>query len=192
MTIQDAFARFVRDRIPQLACIGTVTATDGQTCTVLPIAADTPIHGVRLRATIDNDSTQGLLITPRLGSYVALGYLDARAGEAFLLMYSEIETIEIKSEHMAVKVDLSTAKITLNATEININNGQNGGLACIQPLRAALNQLNQSILTIKTAIQSAPIVPSDGGAAFKAALIAATASIQPIDISTLEDTQVKH
>lgn len=197
--VRQAFLSLINSQIPNVAIIGKVLAVNGQTCEVLPNGAEASVKGVRLMATID-ENDEGVLVTPVKGSFVAITYLDASEGaEAVVVMYSEIEVIVEKGKKATFKRDLSKGKFDLNLEEFDlmlkkftINNGTNGGLVNIEPLKQDLTKIQVFLSTLVAAIAGAAITPGDGGAAFKSALSAAISTLPLPLVSGLEDKKITH
>ncbi|HRF82634.1 MAG TPA: hypothetical protein PL070_21415, partial [Flavobacteriales bacterium] len=75
---------------------------------------------------------------------------------------------------------------------IAINGEQYGGLIKVQELRTELTKVNTFLTTLRSAIQSAPVAPGDGGAAFKSALISALSALQVPTYTNIESSKTKH
>ena len=95
---------------------GTVVSTEGLTCTVRLGTLTVP--GVRLRATMQNDSEE-LRVTPAIGSAVIVGSLSGDLNSLVLITCDKVQSI-------------------------TINGGSLGGLVNIQELTSALNSLVQT------------------------------------------------
>lgn len=189
--IKEALKGLIKSQINESILIGKVKKVNGQTCDVLPLGGEAELLDVRLMATID-DNDDGLLITPKVGSFVAVAIFSHEAGEAVVVMFSEIESIQEKGIKGSFKRDLKQGKYELNAEETVFNNGTNGGLVNVQPLVQDLTTIKVFLQTLQIAIQSAPVVPTDGGASFKAALMTAVSGLQLPAISGYEDEKIKH
>ena len=124
------------------------------------------VPDVRLRAsTTDEDSE--LILVPAVGSAVIVGALSDDFGQLALLSMDKVETI-------------------------TIHGGKQGGLVLAPSLVEKLNALEDDINNLKQAIKSAPTVPNDGGASFKAGLQGwAGASLSKTKQSDIENSKVK-
>lgn len=196
--ILNELTNLIKSHLSNSFCVAEVKKVDGQTCDVLPIGAEAMLLGVRLMATID-DNEQGILVVPKTGSYVLIGFISDAAGEAFVSMFSEIDGIRVFGENGELNLDLTAGKyalntneITLNANKTTFNDGTNGGLVNVNPLIQDINTIKVFLQTLVTAIQAAPIVPSDGGGSLKASIIAAISTLPLPTVQGYEDTTVKH
>jgi hypothetical protein len=148
----------------------TVTAVNGNTCTVSPLNGGPEIPDVKL---ITN-SGNGLLITPAINSVVEV--VKDGPFTAFVAQYSEIESITL---------DVNTT--------IVINGGSNDGLVNVNDLVTKLNNLENDINDLKTAFSSWIVVPNDGGAALKTISASWYGSpLVPTIATDIEDPNVKH
>lgn len=164
--------------------IGTVTAVDKikATCSVkLLEETEIVLEGVRLQA-IDNEQDNGFLTFPKIDSSVVIGKLDNRS-VFWVAMVSEVEEIIWKIDNKEV--------LKINASKITFNEGQKGAMVEIAKLKAQLNKAEQSITQLKNILTGWTPVPTDGGAALKAAI--STWAAQPLTetvISDLENTNI--
>lgn len=122
---------------------GIVKSIEGTSCTVNIEGLDIP--DIRLRASLTEEGDE-LLITPKVGTAVIVGSLSG-----------DINNLAVLS------VDV--------ADTIVFHGGKQGGLVISPKLVARLNSLEEEINSLKTAIKTAPIGTSDGGAVFKAGLM---------------------
>ena len=98
------------------------------------------------------DESNGLLIVPKKGSFVTIGFLDRN--NAVVLLFSEIE------------------KIVLNVSDtIEINGGKNGGLVLSEKVKSELdtviqrvNDIVSALTTIATSLTSTDKTPVLGAA----------------------------
>jgi len=175
-------AQAIRQAVRQLAgsgikwCyIGTVVSVDKSknVCIINPLNGDAEITDVRLNA--EESSTKGIVIYPKEGSVVMVSMYDNMNG--YISMFSEVESVGIQASE----------KITLNGDSF-------GGLVKINELVTELLKVKIFLQTLQAAIQSSPVVPTDGGAAFKAGLVAATSGLQIPDFvsENLSNPKIKH
>ena len=150
--------------------LAKVKNVDGQTCTVT--IDDLELADVRLRAVV-NDEESGIVITPTVGSFVMITDLsNGDKRDWAVVMYSEIDKIEI-------------------------NGGKNGGLIKIEDLVSRLNAIEDDINNLKTALSSWVPTAQDGGAALKKTLTIpgtgwATKQLTKTKTSDLEDDKITH
>lgn len=146
-----------------LASVVSVSG-NGETCSVL--AEGATWEDVRLTAV--SDGRTNLHIKPAVGSYVICADL-SRGGMSDLavVMVSRIDLIEVgTAEHTAVKGDV---------------------------LHSELDKLTHRVDTIIQAIKAATPTSGDGGAALKAAIVAALEAIPAKeDFSKIENDKIKH
>lgn len=150
----------------QLLLVGTVKATDGETCTV-------DIQGLEIdevRLTAVNDGTSGkLLLTPATGSYVLMA--DLSGGElrdVAVVGYTQLESVETTCE------------------QITLNGGSNGGLVNIEQLKNWMQSVEKDLQTLQTLLKSSPIAGNGAPAA-----IAFTPQTKSV-ASDIEDETITH
>lgn len=150
--------------------LAKVKNVDGKTCTVT--IDELELADVRLRAVV-NDEESGIVITPTVGSFVMITDLsNGDKRDWAVVMYSEIDKIEI-------------------------NGGKNGGLIKIEDLVSRLNAIEDDINNLKTALSSWVPIAQDGGAALKTTLTIpgtgwATKQLAKTKTSDLEDDKITH
>lgn len=160
--------------------IGKVESVDGRTCTVNPVDGGAAIENVRLNAYSDGD--QGLVITPKVDTFVIVGMISEV--DALVLMCYEIESIEIIAGDTSLEITNG---------EILFNGGSNGGLIKISDLVSKINDVENDINSLKQAFFTWVPVVQDGGVALKTATGSWVGqqfvNTQAVDI---ENTDVKH
>lgn len=197
--IRKMFDKMIRNKIPIQAEIGEVISvdTDRKVCDVMPIGGESPIKAVRLQAEVmeevgESKPFRGKMDIPKVGSYVIVSIVGNDKAEAFICLCTELDkSVEAGENDFRIEKDFKTAKMQVDS-EIVFNGGNNAGLANVNPIKTAIDLLSNNMQVLFSAIQAAPIVPSDGGAAFKAALITATSVLQMPDTSQFEDKKIKH
>lgn len=124
-----------------LICTVDAVDKDARTVDCTPLDEGAPLLGVNLQA--NQESRFGVVIFPRVGSYVVVGFVaDGSAG--IVLMTDDVESIE-----MVVKDDNTSLKITEDG--IVLNGGSLRGLVKIAELEDNLNQLKDYVDTLKSA-----------------------------------------
>lgn len=178
----------IADMIRQLAQNGRQTINlictvdsvdkDARTVDCTPLDEGAPLLGVNLQA--NQESTFGIVVFPRVGSYVVVGFI-AEGSAGVVLMTDDIESIEIVISDSTtgvvldeegaritvgdkVSAELSVDKITckvgnnigaeLTENGISLNGGSLRGLVKIAELEDNLNQLKQYVETMKSAVSS--------------------------------------
>jgi hypothetical protein len=150
------------------------------TCYCEPIADHADIQQVRLIAQQDN----GFMLTPRENSVVVVSFLSDES--AYISMVSEVEKV-------TCYIDAGN-RYEFDNNGFIWNDGTFGGMAKTGVLATRLNNIENKINAILTAIGTTWVpVPNDGGAALKALFIAPLAT--PVTLTTqatIEDTKIKH
>lgn len=128
-----------------------------------PLNGDPNLLAVRL---IAGASATPLLITPVIGSAVIATFLSSNT--AFISLYSEVESVEIRG-------------------------GDLGGLIKIEDLKSELAKLTARVDDIISAINGGVPVAADGGAALQTSIKAALALIiNKENFTNMENEKVKH
>lgn len=151
-----------------MSILGTVFSVDEDemTCVINPIAEGAPYLDVRLMADPDNQDTS-IYFKPKVDSIVMISPQDEVT--YFVSMYSEVD-------------------------EVWLRGTSNGGLVKVSDLVTKLNNIENDINSLKTVFSTTWIVvPSDGGAALKAAASTwAGQTITPTVDNDIQSTTVKH
>lgn len=152
---------------------GTAVNVDeaNRTCDLEPSGDDATRFDIRLQAIAGLDT--GMVVIPKEGSFIGVTFVNRSTG--FVSVYSEVD------------------KVLVDAESFEFNGGVNGGLINVSDLVERINIIESDINDLKTALASWVPVPSDGGAALKAALASYFGSplIDTVE-SDIEDTKVKH
>jgi hypothetical protein len=160
--------------------IGEVDNVDGRTCTVNPVDGSAAIENVRLNAYSDGD--QGLIISPKKGTYVIVGMISAV--DTMVLMCFEIESIIL---------NMGNTTLSITDGEILMNGGENGGMIVIENLVDKINAIENDINSLKQVFSTWVTVPQDGGAALKAASASWSANqIVNMQTADIENAVIKH
>lgn len=135
---------------PTSSLICTVDAVDKVSRTVdcTPLNEGAPLLGVNLQA--NQESNFGVVIYPRLGSYVVVGFVaDGRAG--VVLLTDDIESVEIVVSDKTSRVLIDEDRVRVDVGEeisaelrkdgVVLNGGRLGGLVKVESLTAKLNEL---------------------------------------------------
>lgn len=163
----DVLNQKIKESLPRQAIFAEVVSyeSDTNTITVRPTTDSDNIENVSLDA--QGDATKGFFAIPKVGSDVIVDFID---NLPFVRMYSEVDTIMLKSDTFGglVKIDdLKTQSDTQhNAIKAAI-------IAALTPLDAQLIALGQA----------------GGGVT---ALNSAWTSVLALNKSTLENTNVTH
>ena len=160
MTIADIIKEIAKGNVSQSIIVCTVTAVDTKARTIdaQPIDDGAPLLAVNLQA--NQDAEVGLVLFPRIGSYVVVGMLDGYAAGVVLLT-EDVESILATVGNMSIE---------MTEEGIKLNGGDLGGMVKVEDLTTRLNAIEDDINNLKNAMANAPITPQDGGAAFKAGM----------------------
>ena len=157
------------DELYSQVCKVTTVDESNRTVDVQPINGDPELFDVMLQANIQQEV--GFCPIPKEGSYVIVTFLTRST--AFVSLFTELD------------------QIIIDVPEIVINGGKNKGLIKVDALQAEVSKLNANFEVIKQAVIGAATSPGDGGAAFKAALIAAL-QFQDADVTGTTNEKVQH
>ncbi|MDR0873905.1 MAG: hypothetical protein LBN27_10655 [Prevotellaceae bacterium] len=137
-----------------------------------PIDDSAQLLSVDLQAL--QEKNKGLVMFPKVGSDVVVGYLDKN--NAVVILTTEID------------------KITLDITDtITINSGKNGGLCITPELKTQLDKLTARVDTIIDAINNAVPATDQSGAGLQTTMKAILATIlKKEDFSNIENEKIKH
>jgi len=168
-----------------LATVLRVDRAEG-TCDVAPVNdEDGVIYDVRLASVIDG-SGKGVFIYPSEETPVIVGMIEGEETKYFLESVSCFDAASIVAQNGFEAALSDDGKLVFNG-------GDNGALVNIDPLKRILCALDDKIISIIKAIQNAPVVPTDGGASFKAALITSLLNeLIPVNKAGLGDNDICH
>lgn len=170
--IADALKELAKKFGPSTILYADVTSVDAdnRTCDVVTDDATT-ITQVLLQSGEAADID--VLFIPAVNSRVLIGVIQNSA-DYFVVKSGELQGIKI------------------NCTAIEFNGGTLGGLPKRDGVKAQLNKLENDLNSLKTAFNGWVPVPSDGGAALKAAAaIWAGATLTATVNGDIENTQIK-
>lgn len=214
MNIADIIKSIARDGGEFYHKICTVNSVDEDARTVdcTPIDEGAPLIGVNLQANQGNDC--GVVLFPAVDSYVLVGFLSPAV--AVVLLADEIDKAEVTiGDNKAVMdsdgVELTTKKVTVTVTDSKVSidadgttleleknkttfNGGSETMANANDLKQQLTTMSGRIDAIINAFSSAGIAPMDGGATFKASLIATLAPhlANKENFANIVDNKIKH
>ena len=146
-----------------------------------PLDESAPILGCSLQG--DQEGEEGFLLLPKVGSYVIVGLVDGQ-DTGVVLLTDELEALDVK---------IGDKTLHFTSEGIVFNGGELGGIIKIEELTAKLNTIEQDINALKQALSAWTPIPSDGGAALKAAVTSwAGKPLQKSKRGDYEDPNVKH
>jgi hypothetical protein len=148
------------------AVSGTVVDVSDRVVEVEPLNGSANFPA-QLQATPGADS--GFVVIPTKGSFVVAVFLGP--ANAFVVGFSDFDVIEL-------------------------GGSENGNVAIITKMADEIQKLTDQINAIRNALSSAPVVPADGGAAFKAGIVASISAVPFIPPNFTDETvgneKVKH
>lgn len=163
------------------ACIVTAVDRTSRSIDCEPLDESAPILGCSLQG--DQEGEEGFLLLPKVGSYVIVGLVDGQDTGAVLLT-DTLEALELK---------IGDKTLHFTSEGIVFNGGDLGGLIKVEELTTKLNTIERDINSLKQAISTWTPIPSDGGAALKAAITSwAGKQLQQSRRGDYEDPNVKH
>lgn len=175
---------------------GTVTAVDKNTDTMSlsPIDGSADFMSVKLQAIDNTDQGRSDIVRyPTIGSFAIIGLLNNDDADTFLIMATKYESL-VMIVAQSVKITASgNGNVTIDATKITINGGNNNGLVNIVPLVTKLNSLektvNDHLISYKTHVHTGV---TTGPGASGPTLSATPANIKLTKKAELEDTKITH
>jgi len=198
----------VKEAIRQLAMAGTeiyskvctVDAVDEQARTIdcTPLDESAPLLGVNLQA--DQSSENGCVSVPTVGSYVVVSFLNDNVAVVVLTEQIDKMLVKIGSSQAEIidgtmNLDIDGTTVTIDSNGVVVNDGTEK-TPYGDKLQVQLNKMSARIDAIINAFSSAVVAPTDGGASFKASLIASLSSYltpaQKEDFSEVLDEKILH
>lgn len=164
MDLRDAIRSIAgTDKISVFGILATVISVD-------PGSATCDCDPIDDSATIEGVRLQsgpgnGKLYIPKVGSVVIVHLVSD--SEGYVTMFSELDSIQFLD-------------------------GSHGGLTKTQELKTQLDKSNEVLSAIANVLTTWSPVPNDGGAALKAAVIAALAGKTIGNFSNIENTDITH
>ncbi len=101
---------------------------------------DANILKVRLRAGL-NGSFKGMVVYPKVGSWVLVSHIDNDPAAASVIQYTDIDSIEIELENGSKLFMKNNGEIHIKSQKIIMNDGTKGPMAIIAKLVQKYNQL---------------------------------------------------
>ena len=196
--IADTIRRLAQGGRQTVSLICTVDAVDKDARTVdcTPLDEGAPLLGVNLQA--NQGSQFGVVVYPRVGSYVLVGFI-AEGEACAVLMTDDIECVEVvvsddtsrvvvNEDHVLVNVGDDT-EMELTKDGITLNGGNLGGLVKLSELENNLDQLKRYVETMKSAVStglnavgaSTAASGAAGAGAFEVAMAAASIMFEDME-----------
>jgi hypothetical protein len=175
---------------------GTVKTVDkdADTCVVTPIDGGADYLDVKLEA-LDHsgDVRSDIVRYPELNAVVVVGLIDNDHLNTFLIKASRYESV-VFLVAKTVKITASgNGNVTVDATSIQFNGGNNNGLVNIKPLVDKLNNLEKTVNDHLTSYQGHTHPGVKAGGDISAPTSASVPdSLTKTKVSDLEDTKITH
>ena len=200
--IQDAIRQLAQGGRQTASLVCTVDAVDKDARTVdcTPLDEGAPLLGVNLQA--NQGSKFGIVVFPRVGSYVVVGFVaDGSAG--VVLLTDDVESVEVVISESTARIEADEEGVhvrmgddtsaELTGEGVILNGGSFGGMVKAEQLTQRINAIEKDINTLKNVFSAWVTTPNDGGAALK--LAASTWADSPLTLtqrSDYENGKVKH
>jgi len=188
MDIKEAIRNIAKGGAWALPCRVLQVDKTNAVCDLEPVSGDAIIYNARLRAAADAAQFAGVVCFPKVGSTVLALLPDAAT--AFVCAVTEIESVLIDVEGLFKAGLNADGTLAIDAPKITVNGGTLGALVVLPLLQAELNKIAAWQQAFVVAIQAAVPVPADGGAAIKAALVAAMTGLPLPDGSALGNEKI--
>ncbi|MGA0556526.1 hypothetical protein ACO2Q8_07745 [Larkinella sp. VNQ87] len=128
-----------------------VKSVQGTTCTVDIVGTGlVDVPGVNLRA--DDDASEGVLLVPRVGSYIFIGTIENELSNLFVCQVSEVDRVEVVIEGVTVQVSKDGATFKRDDLEMSLADKatiKKGGVEMTLSDGATIKQ-DQAELTLKS------------------------------------------
>jgi hypothetical protein len=160
---------------------------DKRTCEVV-LDDGRVLPSVRLKS-ITDDKNSGLCLKPKKGSVVLVATVGEET-EQFVCGFNEIEAIELNMQDVELVID--GGKVKLKAKEIELNGGNNKGLAVVDKIAARCNDFEKALNEIKTVFQSHTHHVTGIGAPTEKTILPLTYSVPNSTGRDFENDKVKH
>ena len=200
--IQDAIRQLAQGGRQTVSLVCTVDAVDkdARTADCTPLDEGAPLLGVNLQA--NQGSKFGIVVFPRVGSYVVVGFVaDGSAG--VVLLTDDVESVEVVISESTARIEADEEGVhvrmgddtsaELTGEGVILNGGSFGGMVKAEQLTQRINAIEKDINTLKNVFSAWVTTPNDGGAALK--LAASTWADSPLTLtqrSDYENGKVKH
>lgn len=144
--------------------------------------------GLEFDALLSADTTgsYSLVVVPAQNSLVWVTRPPLMIGFAHISKYTTIDKVLAKVGNSTLEWEATNGTLTLNG-------GNNKGVPMAPQVVVELNTIKMDISVLKNAIIAAPVTPGDGGATFKASLVAAWANsgLANTTLNDIQNTKIK-
>lgn len=153
-------------------CVVERVDTEKRTADLRPIDGSAPLLDANLQA--DQGGRKGVVVLPRVGSYV-VAVLTHRGRGSAVVLTDDVE------------------EVLIDADRVTLNQGRLGGLVKVEPLTARLNALEDDVNRLKSLVGNWVPTAQDGGAGLKATLMGwYGATLRKTEREDLEDEKIRH
>ena len=174
--IKEVIDRILNERLVVQTEVAKIVSIDdtAMTCEV-SIVGKPSLTDVRLKSVIDSVD-KGILIKPKVGSYVLVSLINNKKGNAYVSGFTEVDSIRLITDSIELAGDSF------------------GGLIKIESLKSELNKNNQILQSILAVINGSPIPEAGNGATslLQTTLKGVLVGKQIGDFSNIENNKVKH
>lgn len=151
-------------------------------------------EGVRLRSAIKSGDDTGVIIVPKVDSYVLVGLIYNLKEQSFIMKCSEVDKVLIKIG--GTTFELNADDLKLDVSQTTFNGGNNGGLIKIDPFVTAYNAnltaIKAAVAAGFAAVDTALNGIAPGSGASSAAFNASANSVQSLQKNSIENPKIKH
>jgi len=176
--IVKAIRTITKSMIKPDVVLGEVLSFDSSNWTVkIKLNQGATVDDVTIRSVL-NDGESGVFIEPKVGSYVLCSLTDGKLENLKVLLFSEIENIEL-----------------MPAKKMKLRGDDFGGLIKIEEIKTQLSKMTARIDLLYNAINAGTPATGapDSGAALATSMKAVIAAVPPKeDFSNMENKNVEH
>lgn len=170
-----AIRQSVKSMVKPDLVLGEVVSFNASDYTIeVKLNQGSKVENVTIKSVL-NGVASGILVEPKIGSFVLCGLVDGRIENLTVLSFDEIKSIKI----------IPSEKITLRADDF-------GGIVKSQVVHDEIKQLKDEINDLKQMFTTWVPVVYDGGAALKAALATFLTPIPPAMKTDYENENILH
>ena len=163
------------------------------TCDVQLVSNDAVLQDVLLKPIIsEGDTTQlGLILFPAVNSFVTVGKIDDDNEDLVVIGITIVESIAFDMAAALKLLITVDGKLNLNAVQMTLNDGKNGGIPLLAPLTAAILKLQNQVNSLGQIFttHTHPVVGAATGPSVTPAPAAISPLIKPADIANKTITQ---
>lgn len=195
----NSITRFIESKMRNTNCDATIVSVDETKFSCIVKVKGVKIYDVPLRVLLSN--TASFVEIPKVDSNCTLGFLDNNMARPTIIKVDICDKILIKIGESTLSItdgvfllNAGNSSLEMKNNEISFNGGSNGGLAVVANLVTKYNALENDLNNLKAIFSTLWVpVPSDGGAALKAAAaVWAAQLLTPTVAANIKEDKVKH